>query len=239
MSGQLIGSSLCVLSMMGAIRRRDDGPLTFFLSFIGWISIFVSRVMVFSLVATFLKIWFFILCMIHILAISIWVYSIAIESYHINSSTPYTWTLRKKVSMAILVFLFFGVPSLLFWPIMFQLKEQKRPLIFLLIITVENILLISLWFMFQPSIGESQLTDTQVIFITIAVLATLAGVLFLTGYILCKPNLTDQVVLCEMKEFNGATYGIYFEFCDIVFKLPNTQKIARDLQVVRQINENL
>ncbi|CAG2122532.1 unnamed protein product, partial [Medioppia subpectinata] len=63
--GELIGSGLCVLSMMIAVRRRDDGPLTAVLSFVGWLSLFVSRVIVFSLIGSVIGIYVIILALIH------------------------------------------------------------------------------------------------------------------------------------------------------------------------------
>lgn len=227
--------------MMVAVRRRDDGPLTGFLSFTGWLSLFVSRVIAFALVASFIHGWLLVLCLIHALAISIWVYSIAIESYQIHAppdSQTHVWTMRKRISIAILVFVFFGIPSLILWPIMFQLKECRRPLIFLLIVTVENIFLVAVWFLFLAIEGVA-LTDTNVLLVTAVVCTTLAGVLFLTGYILCKPKYTDQVVLHDMKATNAYSYGIYYDFCDAVFKLPNTHAIARDLEYVRKTNASL
>lgn len=171
---------------------------------------------------------------------SIWIYSIAVESYDLHSSTNQTqiWTTRKRISVAIMVFLFFGLPSLLIWPIMFQLKENRRPLKFLLIITIENIALLGLWFVFQFNQNQTlqQLTNTHVLLVIGVVCATLLAALFLTGYIICKPKYTDQVVLHEMRATNTESYGIYYEFCDIVFKLPNTQRIGEELKRVRKLN---
>lgn len=174
--------------------------VTGILSFLGWLSIFVSRIVVFGLAASYIGGFLIILCLIHAVAVSIWVYSIAIESYHLHSSTnqTHTWTFRKRASIAILVFLFFGVPSLLIWPIMFQLKENRRPLVFLFIITIENICLLLIWFAFQVSLTRdvaeltTSLTTTHSILVTVVVLCTLSGVFFLTCYSLCKPKLAGK-----------------------------------------------
>ncbi|RWS25882.1 hypothetical protein B4U80_04274 [Leptotrombidium deliense] len=255
---QLFGSALSISSMMIASRRRDDGPLTGVLSFLGWSCIFVSRVVVFSLVATYIHFWLFILCLIHVLVFSLWIYNIAIESYHISSSstsvTNAQWTsTRRRASIAILVFLFFGVPSLVFWPIMFQLKECKRPLIFLLVITVENIFLLLIWGVFHVSYVGSQLSEYQMLMVSMIVIATLGGTFFLMMYVFCKPKYTDQVVLYKIREtrnqeaptlikmkgdssrmINATHYGIYYEFCDLVFKLPPTHKIGSALEEIHR-----
>ncbi|XP_054156746.1 uncharacterized protein LOC128955130 [Oppia nitens] len=251
--GELIGSALCVLSMMIAVRRRDDGILTSILSFIGWLSLFVSRVIVFSLIASVIGIYCVVLALIHVLSMSLWIYSIALESHGLSSSSTTSgqsgdvgqWSLRKRWSMAIMVFLFFGLPSLLIWPVMFQLKEFRRPLKFLLIVSLENIVLLAIWFAVQfakqPTAatgGLSQLSDTYHWLVMAAVIGTLTSALFLTGYVVCKPKLTDQVVLHKRRTTDTDSYGIYYEFCNIVFKLPNTDRIGRELEVVNRLDVN-
>lgn len=49
---ELVASVLSVTSMLIAVRRRDDGPLTAFLSLFGWSSLIISRVLSISLAAT-------------------------------------------------------------------------------------------------------------------------------------------------------------------------------------------
>ncbi|RWS10159.1 hypothetical protein B4U79_12785 [Dinothrombium tinctorium] len=257
--GQLVGSALAIFSMMIASRRRDDGPLTGFLSFVGWFCVFTSRVIVFSLVATYIRHWLFVLCLIHVLAFSIWIYTIAIESYKISSSSTTAiapWeSKRKRASIAILVFLFFGLPSLVFWPIMFQLKECKRPLIFLMVITIENVLLLGIWAVCHVTVVGAQLSDLQIITVSLIVISTLGGAFFLLVYVFCKPKYTDQVVLYEIRESknrpapdfiklnartnNASNYGIYYEFCDIVFKLPSTHKISERLEQIRRMQDQI
>ena len=247
--------------MMIAVRRRDDGPLTAFLSLVGWSSLIVSRILVFTLVATYIHSWLFILCLIHVLVISIWVYNIAIESYMATTATPTTestqWTSkRKRASLAICVFLFFGIPSLVIWPIMFQLKEGRRPLVFLMVITLENLFLLAIWFSCEFWLEGLQLSNLHVIIVIAIVFTTLAGVFFLLIYVFCKPRLTDQVVLYEIREsrqqeaptfiklngvssrtLNATTYGIYYEFCDLVFKLPSSHRVREGLEEVRRFTE--
>lgn len=244
--------------MMIAVRRRDDGPLTGFLSFVGWSSLITSRILVFTLVATYIHSWLILLCVIHVLAMSIWIYNIAIESYMATTATPTTettqWThKRKRASLAILVVLFFGIPSLLIWPIMFQLKEARRPLKFLMIITLENLFLLGVWFVCEVSVAGLQLNNVHVLIVIVIVLTTLAGVFMLLIYTFCKPRLTDQVVLYEIREsriqeaptfiklngpssrsLNATTYGIYYEFCDLVFKLPSSHRVKANIDEVRR-----
>jgi len=223
---------------MIAVRRRDDGLLTGLLSFIGWLSLFISRVVVFTLIASFIGIYIVIFFLIHALSMSIWIYSIAIESYRLHLSTNQTQertTTRKRISVFIMVLVLFGLPSLLIWPIMFQLKENRRPLKFLFIITIENMALLGLWFVFQFNQNQTlqQLTDTRVLLV---VFGTLLADLFLTSYTICKPKYTDQVVLHEMRTNYSKSYGLYYAFSDIVFKLPNTQRIGEELKRVRKLN---
>lgn len=124
---QLIASCLSATSLLVAVRRRDDGPLTGFLSFFGWTSMIISRVLVMSLAATVLHGWIATLALVHVLAISIWIYRIAVDSYiadtvSVDEETIQWANTRKRVSTAIMVFLFFGIPSLIIWPIMFQVR---------------------------------------------------------------------------------------------------------------------
>lgn len=257
--------------MLIAVRRRDDGPLTCILSFLGWSSVFASRIIVFSLVAKEIHIWLLVLCLIHVFSFSIWIYNIAIESYvlnpHSHSSTEspaplstLTQSKRRRFSIGLMVFLFFGIPSLVLWPIMFQLKEGRRPLIWLLTITLENVCLIGLWFIIimikhdpRSQANGLGLTQTQTLLIVMVVCFTMSACLFLTGYILCKPKLTDQVVLHEIRstalappsaptgipvlQKNSWDYGIYYEFCDLVFKLPSTERIGHRLDEIRRLQE--
>ena len=118
------------------------------------------------------------------------------------------------------------------------MKENRRPLKFLLIVTIENIVLLFVWFGFQFSKASDlqQITDTHVYLVIGVVSSTLMAALFLTGYIICKPNLTDQVVLHKMRATDTESFGIYYEFCDIVFKLPNTERKGQVLEQVHKIN---
>lgn len=254
----MVTSGLAILMLMSHLRRKDDGPLTMVLSWLGWPLLITARVLVFSLIANQIHYWLFLLCSLHVLFFSFWVYNIAIESHGISSSSAQTSSApfesrRKRVSLAVLVIFFFGIPSLFYWPIMFQLKEGRRPLIYLLIIILENLLLLALWFGFQVKI-EPSLTDQQVYLIAAVVAATLGGVFFISVYVFCKPKYTDQVVSYEIRQnrndlypslhkltdyetrpTNAHEYGVYFDFCEIVFKLPTTVEIGNKLQQIERI----
>lgn len=136
---------------------------------------------------------------------------------------------------------------------MFQLKEGRRPLIYLLIIVLENLLLLALWFGFQIKV-EPSLTDQQTLLIAVVVAATLGGVFFISLYVFCKPKYTDQVVSYEIRQArnelypslhklsdtmtrpsNAHEYGVYFDFCEIVFKLPSTAELGKKLKHIRSI----
>lgn len=244
--------------MMGAVRRKDDGPLTKTLSILGWSSLLISRILVFTFAAAHLKSWIFIFCLVHVLAITVWVYKIAIESHQQLStdgtSNDVSSDTRKRSSLALLVFLFFGIPSLVFWPIMFQLKQKRRPLIFLLIMAIENLFLLGLWFIIELS-TVGQLTNIKAYIVAAIVCLTVSGCLFLSGYIFCKPKFTDEVVLHDIRQsraeeeaekfislngissktWNATKYGIYYEFCDLVFNLPASKRVEKGLQEVRQL----
>ena len=86
----------------------------------------------------------------------------------------------------------------------------------------------------------------------------MSGVLLLLMYIFCKPKYTDQVVLYEIRQgsnmaapeliklnesnsrqFYGSKYGIFYEFCDLVFKLPSSHKISTGLEEVRRLQAQM
>lgn len=252
--------------MMVAVRRRDDGKLTIVLSFVGWLCLIVSRVLVFSLALMVIHYWLIVMCLIHVLAFSIWIYNIAIESYQISSSSVSAssaqWTnKRKRFSLAVLIFLFFGIPSLLIWPIMFQLKERRRPLVFLLVMTIENLFLLGIWliWMMKQMADEGKQLNSALMYLVISiVVTTTVGVISILVYVCCKPKYTDQVVLYEIRQAgkmdapelirlretnsrltSGSRYGIYYEFCDTVFKLPISHKFATQLEEVRSLQAQM
>jgi len=202
---------------------------------------FVSRVVVFALSTTIFRVYFILFYLIHSLCFSIWVYGIALKSGKSgNEAAPREETAnsseekparKNRFQLAILVYLFFGLPSLVMWPIMFQLKENKRPLIFLFVTTVENVLLLLLWYFLKQTNSTVDLYS-----LLIVVVATLVADLFLSGYVLCKPKLTDQIVLHDMRYTDTDSFGIYYEFCDIVFVLKADKKLSEELEEIRTRN---
>ena len=257
---QLITSILCAISFMYVCKRKDDGWLTRIVSYTGWFLLMTSRVLLFCLIIFYIHYWLILFCVMHIVCMSVWIFNIAIESYAVSSSsvsanptTEQFSSLRKRGSLAVLVLFFFGVPSLIYWPIMFQLKENNRVLKWLIIISLENMVLLAIFFYFQTQAS----VNLQVFLIRILygiAIATFCGVFLILFYVFCKPRYTDQVVIYEIRESNqiaptfsklneslkvagnSVQYGIYYDFCDIVFKLPSTHKIRNDLQEIRKHN---
>ena len=225
---------MSIFSMLIAVRRRDDGLLTGILSLFGWASMFGSRIAIMSLVTTIIRGWIVLLCFVHALAFTIWIYGIAIESYYENpddqeeSDRGNTRGPRNRFQLWILTFLFFGVPSLVMWPIMFQLKEKNRPMIFLNVVAVENILLMLFWYFMKGTLVQQEKTILMFVIVT-----SLIAMVFLSLYVCCKPKLTDQVVLNDMRYTSTESFGLYYEFCDIVFNLKVTKRFQEELQTIR------
>lgn len=230
MTGEIIASGLTLISMLMAVRRRDDGILTGTLSVVGWLSITVSRAVAIALATTVIHSWTILFCLLHGTAISLWVTRIAIGTYHSNDPST-VFTTKRKVAMFFLVFALFGLPSLTYWPIMFELRKHKRPLIFLFVLLLENVLLVGLWVWCKEEFGWNRHDH---------VLAFVAGGFFVLGtvfvlfYICCKPKYTDRVVYHDMKVRNADSFGMYFEFCDAAFKLTRQQELETKLKEVRQ-----
>lgn len=218
------------MSMMAAVRRKDDGILTGFLSVFGWMSIMISRSVSIALATTVIQGWMVIVCLLHAIFISLWITYIAIKTYYEESPTI-MFTKKRKIALFFVVFAVFGLPSLTYWPIMFELKKNKRPMIFLFILLVENVLFIALW-----GVNKEQMVFAK----HDHVLVFLAGELFIVGalfilfYICCKPKYTDQVVYHDMKVRNADSFGMYYNFCDVAFKLTRKKEIETRLRDVRE-----
>lgn len=108
MIGQLVTSTLCVISFMYVTKRKDDGWLTRVISYLGWSLIMGSRVLLFCLVVWSIHYWLILFCVLHVCCMSVWVFNIAIESYAVSSSSVEPTTeqfssLRKRGSLALLV----------------------------------------------------------------------------------------------------------------------------------------
>lgn len=223
--------------MMISVRRRDDGLLTGLLSLLGWSSLFISRIVVFSLITTLIGYYIVILCLIHAVLMSVWIHWIAIKSYENQTNS---WSTSKRLSHYLISFLLFGLPSLMIWPLMFQLKEKQRPLLYLIIITVQNFLLIVFWVIFQCNLTSiecfAQLNKTHLILVIVIFCTTLLALFFLTSYILCKPKYTDKVVYHDIKVAESEMpvhYGVYYVFCDLLFKIENSDEFSKQLKHIR------
>lgn len=214
------------MSMMAAVRRRDDGILTGFLSFTGWTSIMVSRSVAIALAARVFHSWMLLFCVVHGLLVALWVTSIAIGTYQASSINK-----KRKLSLFFLVFAVFGLPSLTYWPIMFELKKNKRPLIFLFILLLENVVFVLLWAWMRDD-----RTWYKHDFILVAVTAGcyVMGSLFIVFYMCCKPKYTDNVVYHDMQVRNAESFGMYFEFCDMAFKLTRKEEVETRLKEIRE-----
>lgn len=199
---------------------------------------FASRVIIFSVSLAVLGVWFIAGAFVHVLAFSIWVYQIAYDSHVekqpqsdsngqdqvVVSGRP----VRDPIKMFIMVLLFFGLPSLVMWPIMFQLKQFKRPLKFLLVMTIENVGLLGLWFLLKGRSGEMD----RYIWMTVLI-GTLVGDLFIAGYFLLKPD-SDEVVLHDMRSKGiQESFGVFFDFCETVFNLKVPEDLDHRLQILR------
>ncbi|GFS45627.1 XK-related protein, partial [Trichonephila inaurata madagascariensis] len=226
LTGEIIASGLTLLSMMAAVRRKDDGILTGFLSIFGWMSIMISRSVAISLATTVIHGWMILVCIMHGVFISTWITSIAIKTYY-EESPSISFTGKRKVALFFVIFSVFGLPSLTYWPIMFELKKHKRPLIFLFVLLVENVLFVALWMFFDEKEVWAK-HDYVLVFLSGGLY--ILGALFVLFYICCKPKYTDHVVYHDMKVRNADSFGMYFDFCDVAFKLTRKQEIETKLK---------
>lgn len=261
---QLVVSSAVVFSLLVAVRRRDDGPLTLALSMIGWGSIFASRIIIIALAFVHIG-WKIMLPLIalHVLGITSWIYKIAIDSHNGKSdeSEESKWTTEvsnvgwgveleaaaaevtsdnsKKESQnsnnvtsrwsalehAILlsqILTLFALPSVFYWPIMFNLKLHYRPFKYLVLILSENFVLVAaVWFTVSSTatIGQWYLLGAVGGF-------SIMGFIFVSLYVCCKPSLTEYFARADELFNEAEKSGIYFEFCSRVFKMPDLGKHA-------------
>ena len=226
-----------ILSMMIAIRRRDDGPLPKLLSFVGWFCIFLARTLIFSVTTSIFGPYILIPLGLHVLFFTVWIYKIAIDSF--RSERIFVSNIRRFLT-AILVLFFFGIPSLFLWPIMFQLKENGRPIKFLVTIIVENLVLLLfclIWFMTSlPTDSTSHImSQTWMWFLLTILVTTIVGCLFVYLYVCLKPELTDRVVRHDIiKGIESKNFGVYFEFFEILFRLPDVENDVQDLGELRE-----
>lgn len=247
---ELVISSAVIVSLLIAVRRKDDGPLTTALSMLGWGSIFASRIIIIALAFVHLGWKLMILfVMIHLIAITAWIYRIALDSHNdkpseteallwrdqelrpsngkpdhhmpmTNDSKPTdSWLPIEHVILITQTFTLFALPSLFYWPVMFNLKLHCRPLKYLVIIMSENFLLIpAVWYSIS---SHAHATPGQWYLLSATGAFSIVGFLFVFLYVSCKPTLTEFFVRADQL-FNGAEQaGIYYELCSRVFKMPD------------------
>ncbi|XP_054720022.1 uncharacterized protein LOC129229687 [Uloborus diversus] len=230
LTGEIIASILTLMSMLAAVRRKDDGILTGALSIIGWTSIAISRAVAISLGTTVVHGWMALALLLHGIMVAFWVTAIAVET-HVKAAETVRFTKKRRLALFFLIFAVFGLPSLTYWPIMFELKKHKRPLIFLFILFLENILFVALWLVLKDNTVWG---SHDYVCMTVTAVFFLLGALFILFYICCKPKYTDQVVYHDMKVRNADSFGMYFEFCDVAFKLSRKQDVEMRLKEIRE-----
>lgn len=259
---QLLVSSAVVFSLLVAVRRRDDGPLTFVLSMIGWGSIFASRIIIIALALVHIG-WKIMLTMvaIHVIGITCWIYKIAIDSHNgkkdeseesrwdneilqeqnpgqstelgvvstqanrvepepDSNSTTSQWSALEHVILLSQILILFSLPSLFYWPIMFNLKLHCRPFKYLVLILAENFVLMpAIWFTLSSiaTLGQWYLLGAVGGF-------SIIGFIFVSLYVSCKPSLTEYFARADELFNEAEKSGIYFEFCSRVFKMPDLGK---------------
>lgn len=254
---ELLVSSAVIASLLIAVRRKDDGPLTLGLSMLGWGAIFASRIIIIAL--AFVHVGWVImasLVMLHTLGVTIWIYKIAVDSHNQRPSENETliweresesemkregnghwwtikgWSTMEHLILLIQIYTLFALPSLFYWPIMFNLRFHCRPLKYLVVILTENFLLIpAVWFSISAAatLGQWYLLGAVGAF-------SIVGFIFVFLYVSCKPTLTDYFARAD-HIFNAAEQsGIYFEFCSRVFKMPNLEDI-KFKRLMRQTEE--
>lgn len=219
------------------------------LSFIGWSAMFANRLVVFALAFTQFPFWLISFFILHVFGFTAWIYSIAKDEWRKVKVSNQTRSTPRPLPLAILVFLFFGLPSLLLWPMMFQLNKRCRPIIFLFITLAENVILLLSWhyyktesFLFTSTQAHRHLlTDDENFCLWLVICCTLGAFLFLILYIFCKPENTEQVALHDISHnYNEKSYdyGLYYEFCQHVFPLEVDKKFAVELKKLRRGFEN-
>lgn len=267
---QLVVSLAVISSLLVAVRRRDDGPLTLALSMLGWGSIFASRIILIALSLAYIKLYIvmiFLTC--HVLGITAWIYKIAIDSHNgkknetvdeakwdpqdIESSNVQRielqqqqeprqqqqvgsndngntsrqanitnqWSFGEHLILLVQIFTLFSIPSIFYWPIMFNLKWHQRPFKYLVLILIENFIMIpTIWS--HPTVTDSfrfNLLGAGGAF-------SIVGFIFIALYIACKPSLTEYFARADELFNEAERSGIYYEFCSRVFKLPDLNKQA-------------
>lgn len=235
--GQLVGSALSLWSLIRAVQRKDDGLLTGTLSFLGWLAVAASRGLALSLLTSVIHGWVVVACLVHGVAMTAWIASFVWEAHRRLDSVRQpgddaSQPLRSPCITLILIFALFGLPSLIFWPVMFDFKLKRRVFLFIFVFVVENLLCFGVWQLW----GSDGMQHTYVVLLSALFLGlTTAAIFFIALYVCCKPEKVDLVVLHHIREDNANKYGIYFDFCKVIRILPDTKDIARDLEKIRML----
>ena len=270
---EIIVSSAVVVSLLIAVRRRDDGVLTLLLSMLGWGAIFSSRIIIISMAFVHLG-WKLTLALVvlHVLGITGWIYKIALDSHNDkpsereleakwdnnieigptqsvsasevelnetnnpvssdSNSQPKAgpddqagtatgcWSIMEHIVLLAQILNLFAIPSLFYWPIMFNLKFHLRPYKYLVLILTQNFLLIpAIWLSMtqQSTAGQLYLLGAVGAF-------SIVGFIFVSLYICCKPSLTEYFARADVLFNEAENCGIYYEFCSRIFKMPDLNK---------------
>lgn len=149
-----------------------------------------------------------------------------------NNPTDY-WTNAEHASLLSQIFFLFAIPSLFYWPFMFNLKLNYRPYKYMALILTENFSLIMSLILFanierSTTVNNGFLSQTTMtasfnilnVLVPVAV-ASIVGFTFLCLYLLCKPSLTEYFAHADSLFNESKQSGIYYEFCSRVFKMPD------------------
>lgn len=135
-----------------------------------------------------------------------------------------SWSILEHLVLLSQILTLFAIPSLFYWPIMFNLKLHLRPFKYLVLILIQNFLLITaIWF----AISAGATASPGQLYLLGAVGAfSIVGFIFVSLYVACKPSLTEYFARAD-ELFNEADKsGIYYEFCSRVFRMPDLSKGA-------------
>ncbi|XP_015784480.1 uncharacterized protein LOC107362013 [Tetranychus urticae] len=243
-TGELIGSILSLLSMLEAIRRRDDRFLSSLYVRLGWISMFMSRALAICLATTIIKSWIIVIIFAHAIAINSWVFYIARQSYIdviLNDlEAILDWKIafgRGRLLLWLLSFVIYGLPSIIYWPLMFQMKDAGRTQLFLVIILIENVCFGAIWTVGVCSYQITTISFNHLVYVNLTLLImTLFSIFWLLRYLHHKPYNVDKKVLMKILNEEGETqeevaldYGVSYIFYSKVFALPTFNQLLTSI----------
>lgn len=241
---EIIGSTLAVLSLIKALQRRDDGILTKTFSFIGWVSYCASRALSFALLSSVFGGGVVIgVIMFHSAVATAAVFHIIKKAHREererarrDGRVPNLPAKTNNGVLGVLAFFLFGLPSLMYWPMMFSFKRKLFVFCFLATGAVENLLCTVAWFIWKDPQLDHKLSTK---FALAVLILTSLGALFLILYMLLKPELSDKVVLSHILETNSNKYGIFYDFCKAVHVLPEVKDIDHRREQLQRLRPEL